>query len=91
MLGRVLRLDAINEGLMLSTPPAGDLATFTTYLASGNTSPCPRCSPPSPCLPCCAFLCDATALPHPHPLINFNTGFNWLCEFLNSPEQHREL
>ena len=24
-------------------------------------------------------------------LINFNTGFNRLCEFLNSPEQHREL
>ncbi len=24
-------------------------------------------------------------------LINFNTGFNRLCEFLNSPEQHRDL
>ena len=42
------------KGLMLGTPLLVTLATFTTYLMSGNTSPCPRCSPPSPCSPCCA-------------------------------------
>ena len=42
MLGRVLRLDAINEGLMLSTPLLVTLATFTTYLASGNTLTLPQ-------------------------------------------------
>ena len=90
VLGRVLRLDAINEGLMLSTPLLVTLATFTTYLASGNTLTLPQ-----------VFTTIAlfTVLRIPmmrrpyliRTLINFNTGFNRLCEFLNSPEQHREL
>ena len=66
MLGRVLRLDAINEGLMLSTPLLVTLATFTTYLASGNTLTLPQVFT-TIALFTVLRIPDATALPHPHP------------------------
>lgn len=90
VLGRVLRLDAINEGLMLSTPLLVTLATFTTYLASGNTLTLPQVFTTIALFT--VLRIPMMRLPYLiRTLINFNTGFNRLCEFLNSPEQHREL
>jgi ABC-type multidrug transport system fused ATPase/permease subunit len=80
VLGRVLRLDAINEGLMLSTPLLVTLATFTTYLASGNTLTLPQVFTTIALFT--VLRIPMMRLPYLiRTLINFNTGFNRLCEF----------
>ena len=90
MLGRVLRLDAINESLMLSTPLLVTLATFTTYLVSGRELTLPQVFTTIALFT--VLRIPMMRLPYLiRTLINFNTGFNRLCEFLNSPEQHRDL
>ena len=86
--GRVLRLDAINESLMLSTPLLVTLATFTTYLVSGRELTLPQVFTTIALFT--VLRIPMMRLPYLiRTLINFNTGFNRLCEFLNSPEQHR--
>lgn len=90
VLGRVLRLDAINESLMLSTPLLVTLATFTTYLVSGRELTLPQVFTTIALFT--VLRIPMMRLPYLiRTLINFNTGFNRLCEFLNSPEQHRDL
>ena len=84
VLGRVLRLDALNEGLMLGTPLLVTLATFTTYLMSGNTLTLPQVFTTIALFT--VLRIPTMRLPHLiRTLINFNTGFNRLCEFSTAP------
>ncbi|MCE9956483.1 ABC transporter transmembrane domain-containing protein, partial [Aeromonas rivipollensis] len=90
VLGRVLKLDAINSFLMMSTPLLVTLATFTTYLASGQSLTLPQVFTTIALF--AVLRIPMMRLPYLiRTLINFNTGFNRLCEFLSSPEQHRDL
>lgn len=90
VLGRVLRLDAINDALMLGTPLLVTLATFTTYLVSGQSLTLPQVFTTIALF--AVLRIPMQRLPYLiRTLINFNTGFQRLCELLNSPEQHRQL
>ncbi|MFM4705446.1 ATP-binding cassette domain-containing protein [Aeromonas bivalvium] len=90
VLGRVLRLDAINDALMLGTPLLVTLATFITYLASGQRLTLPQVFTTIALF--AVLRIPMQRLPYLiRTLINFNTGFSRLCELLNSPEQHRSL